>query len=100
MAAVVSSARLVVYATTEEDAMNADVGDRLVVHAHHLGEPERDAEILEVMGKNGLPPYRVRWSDDGHEGIVFPGSDASVEHLEHHVVKRTRAKGPMPSQPV
>jgi hypothetical protein len=22
----------------------------------------------------------VRWSDDGHEGLFFPGSDAIVEH--------------------
>lgn len=93
MDAVGRAARLAVYATTEEDAMNAEVGDRLVVHAHHLGEPERDAEILEVIGKHGQPPFRVRWSHDGHEGLFFPGSDASVEHLEHHVVKRTRAKG-------
>jgi hypothetical protein len=23
----------------------------------------------------------VRWDDDGHEGLYFPGSDASVEHM-------------------
>lgn len=79
--------------------MKAEVGDRLVVHAHHLGEPERDAEILEVRGEKGQPPFRVRWSDDGHEGLFFPGSDASVEHFAHHVVKRTRSKGHGPSQP-
>lgn len=79
--------------------MKAEVGDRLVVHAHHLGESERDAEILEVRGEKGQPPFRVRWSDDGHEGLFFPGSDASVEHFEHHVVKRTRSKGRAPSQP-
>lgn len=55
-------------------------GDRLVVHAHHLGEPPHDAEILEVRGPNG--PYRVRW-DDGRESIVYPGSDVSVEHFPH-----------------
>jgi hypothetical protein len=52
-------------------------GDRLVVRAHHLGEPERDAEILEVLGTNGAPPYRVRW-DDGHESVVYPGSDVYI----------------------
>jgi hypothetical protein len=40
---------------------------------------ERDAEILEVHGENGEPPFLVRWLDDGHEGLVFPGSDASVQ---------------------
>jgi hypothetical protein len=22
----------------------------------------------------------VRWDDDGHEGLFFPGSDAVIEH--------------------
>jgi hypothetical protein len=61
--------------------MKARVGDRLVIHGHRVGEPERDAEILEVRGTDGEPPYLVRWSDDGHEGLVYPGSDAYVEHF-------------------
>ena len=28
---------------------------------------------------DGAPPYVVKWSD-GHEGLYFPGSDASVVH--------------------
>ena len=40
----------------------------------------RDAEILEVLGENG-PPYHVRWESDGHESIIYPGSDATVEHF-------------------
>jgi Domain of unknown function (DUF1918) len=63
------------------DRLSARPGDRLVIHGHHLGEPERDAEILEARGKQGGPPFRVRWQDDGHESLVFPSSDASVEHL-------------------
>jgi hypothetical protein len=55
-------------------------GDRLVVHAHRQGDMPRDAEILEVLGDNG-PPYRVRWESDGHESIVYPGSDATIEHF-------------------
>jgi hypothetical protein len=61
--------------------MKASPGDRLVVRP--LTAPLRDAEILEVHGPDGSPPYLVRWSDDGHEGLVFPGSDASIEHFEH-----------------
>jgi hypothetical protein len=56
-------------------------GDRLVVRAHRQGAPQRDAEILEVLGEDGGPPFRVRWSDDGHETIVYPGSDAYIERL-------------------
>lgn len=63
--------------------MYAAVGDRLVVPGHNVGDPERDAEILEVRHDDGSPPYVVRWSDNGHEALVFPGSDAFVEHFEH-----------------
>lgn len=62
--------------------MKAKVGDRIVVRGHHLGEPDRDAEVLEVHGKDGAPPYVVRWSADGQEGLYFPGDDASVVPYE------------------
>jgi len=58
--------------------MKAHVGDRLVVPGHHVGDRDRDAEILEVRGDDGAPPYRVRWATDGHEGLFFPGPDAFV----------------------
>jgi hypothetical protein len=62
--------------------MRAGVGDRVVVHGHQLGEPERDAEILEIRGPRGAPPYLVRW-DDGRVTTLYPGSDVSVDHFEH-----------------
>jgi hypothetical protein len=62
-------------------AMKANVGDRLVIKGHRVGEPDRDAEILEVHGDDGGPPFLVRWGDDGHEGLFFPGADAAVEHF-------------------
>jgi hypothetical protein len=49
--------------------MRAKVGDKIVVSGHHV----------EVRGADGAPPYVVKWSD-GHEGLYFPGSDASVVH--------------------
>jgi hypothetical protein len=63
--------------------MKAAVGDRIVIHGHHIGEPDRDAEIVEVRGQNGEPPFVVRWGDDGHQSLFFPGPDASVEHYDH-----------------
>ncbi len=63
--------------------MRAKLGDRIVIKGHRVGEHDRDGEILEVHGTDGEPPYLVRWDDDGHEGLFFPGSDAQVEHLEH-----------------
>ena len=65
-----------------KSTLQARPGDRFVVRAHHQGEPERDGEILEVLGDDGAPPYRVRW-DDGHVSEIFPGPDAYVQHLEH-----------------
>jgi hypothetical protein len=61
--------------------MQAAIGDKIVVRGHHVGEHDREATILDVEGLDGGPPYKVRWSDDGHEGVFFPGSDADVEHL-------------------
>lgn len=63
--------------------MRASVGDRLIVPGRRVGEPERDAEILEVRHPDGSPPYRVRWSDSGHETLVFPGPEAHVQHFAH-----------------
>jgi len=62
--------------------MNGSVGDRLVIRGHRVGAPDRDAQILEVHGRDGGPPYLVRWSDDGHVGLIFPGPDAVIEHHE------------------
>ncbi|MFG2006812.1 DUF1918 domain-containing protein [Spirillospora sp. NPDC048911] len=61
--------------------MHAEAGDQLVIKSHCLGEPDRKAEIIEVHGKDGAPPYVVRWDDDGHESLFFPSSDAVIEHL-------------------
>ena len=61
--------------------LRAAPGDRLVIRRHSVGERERDGEILEVLGEDGLPPFLVRWSDDGHVSRLFPGSDAFVEHF-------------------
>lgn len=68
--------------------MKASVGDRLVIKGHHVGEPDRDAEILEVHGNDGAPPYLVQWSDDGHVGLFFPASDAVIEHFPQRGPRR------------
>lgn len=63
--------------------MRASVGDRLHVHGRTVGTPDQTAEILEIRGEDGGPPYLVR-HEDGHEGLVFPGTDTSVEHPQGH----------------
>lgn len=58
--------------------MRASVGDRILVHGAHVADHERDGEIVEVRGEAGAPPYLVRWSDTGHETLIFPGPDATI----------------------
>jgi hypothetical protein len=58
--------------------MNAKVGDRIVVGTHRAGQPVRHCTVLEVRHENGEPPYLVRWDDNDHEDLYFPGSDATV----------------------
>lgn len=60
--------------------MRAQVGDRLVVEGKTVDTPRQEGEVLEVQGKDGAPPFRVRWAD-GHEGVTYPGPDA-------HIVKK------------
>jgi hypothetical protein len=69
--------------------VQATVGDRIIVRGHHLGEPDRDGEVLEVRGTNGGPPFVVRWEDSGHTGLFFPGPDAMVQHFEHAAAPAT-----------
>jgi hypothetical protein len=59
--------------------VQATVGESLLIHANKVGATELTAEILEVRGKDGAPPYLVRFPD-GHESLVFPGSDCTVQH--------------------
>jgi len=57
--------------------MDARVGDRIVVETTTLDVRRRGGVVLEVLGADDQPPYRVRW-DDGHESVYFPGADAHV----------------------
>jgi hypothetical protein len=59
--------------------MQAKVGDRLVIEGRTADIKRREAEVIEVRGEDGGPPFLVRYSD-GHEGLVFPGPDAHVVH--------------------
>lgn len=60
--------------------MKANVGDRILIRGHEVGRHEREAVVLEVHGEDAGPPFLVRWLDDEHEGLFFPGPDADVEH--------------------
>jgi len=67
-----------------DDTRRASPRDRLTVHGHHVGEHDRIGEILEVRDHGGERSYLVRWDEDGHESIVYPGTDATVHHYSEH----------------
>ncbi|MEU5158038.1 DUF1918 domain-containing protein [Streptomyces sp. NPDC020875] len=62
--------------------MRARVGDKLLVHGRTVGHHDRVAEVVEVHGEDGGPPYRVRFEDDGHETVMSPGPDSVVRPHE------------------
>jgi len=62
--------------------MHAKAGDWLVAESRADNRHAREAEVLEVHGSNGAPPYLVHWLDDGREVLVFPGPDTKVMTAE------------------
>jgi hypothetical protein len=61
--------------------MQANVGDTLLVHGRIVGQHDKVAEVVEVLGPEGNPPFRVRF-EDGHEALMSPGPDTVVRHHE------------------
>ncbi|ALC24269.1 DUF1918 domain-containing protein [Streptomyces pristinaespiralis] len=61
--------------------MQASVGDTLLVHGRTVGQHDKVAEVVEVLGSEGNPPFRVRF-EDGHEALLSPGPDTVVRHHE------------------
>ena len=55
------------------------VGDRIEITGHAVGDAPRNGEIIEVLGEAGHEHFRVRW-EDGHESISFPAEDAVITH--------------------
>lgn len=58
--------------------MHAKAGDWLVVERADIEHEPRKGLIQEVRSADGSPPYLVRWTDDDHIALVFPGADAHV----------------------
>jgi hypothetical protein len=55
--------------------MEAKQGDRIAVEAEHVGEAEREGEILEIIEGSTSVTYRVRWGD-GRETLFTPAAGA------------------------
>jgi hypothetical protein len=54
--------------------MRANVGDLLVVP----GRERRTGLVIRVLGRDGTPPYVVKWQSDGHIAMVTPGQYARI----------------------
>ncbi|MFF8728555.1 DUF1918 domain-containing protein [Streptomyces sp. NPDC015171] len=61
--------------------MHASKGDKLVQHGRVVGQHDQVSEVVEVLGQEGSPPYRVRL-ENGREAIMSPGPDCQVKHGE------------------
>lgn len=64
-----------------EAHMTAEVGDRITILGHRVGEHDRTGEIQEVRGTADAPAYVVVWLDDGHVSTLYPGTDAVIRHV-------------------
>jgi len=53
--------------------MDVKIGDQIAVETEHVGEPERQGEILEVIEGDTAIRYRVKWHD-GHESVFSPAA--------------------------
>jgi len=54
--------------------MRANVGDLLVLP----GNESRIGLVIGVAGKNGAPPYVIKWLSDGHIAMVTPDPYARI----------------------
>jgi hypothetical protein len=54
--------------TTAGAVMRASIGDVLMVP----GGGSRTGLVIGVVGKNGAPPYVIKWLTDGHIAMVTP----------------------------
>jgi hypothetical protein len=67
---------------TAPSALRAQPGDRLVVDPNPVRGVGWDGEIVAALGRDGRPPFVVRWFDSRRITFVVPGPDARVEPLE------------------
>lgn len=44
-----------------------------------VGTQPREGDILEIHGRDGAPPYLIRWDGTDRTTLVFPGVDSRVE---------------------
>lgn len=68
--------------------MEAHIGDHVVVEGAKVGQPQRRGEVLEILRGAGGDRLRVRWQGAGHETVLVPGPDMSIESGGDAMVER------------
>ncbi|WP_434424093.1 DUF1918 domain-containing protein [Nannocystis pusilla] len=63
----------------KEFTMRAHVGDSIRITV--LRDPPLIGEIVEILGPDGAPPYRVKFPN-GHELVMNPSPDTIIEHRQ------------------
>jgi hypothetical protein len=56
--------------------MRASVGDVLVLP----GSEGRTGLVIGIVGKDGAPPYVIKWQSDGHIAMVTPDPYSRIIH--------------------
>jgi len=64
-------------------------GDVVAITGRHVGDRGRTGEILEVLGEDLHPHYRVRW-EDGRETIFYPGEGTSIHRSSSRLADSDR----------
>ena len=67
----------------EQNTGAARVGDWLEARGIH-GEPPRRGRIVELLGHQDHPHYRVQW-DEQHESDVYPADGVIIIPDQSHV---------------
>ena len=59
--------------------LHAEVGDTLVIDGGGMAGLPRIGMIVAVTGRDGSPPYLVRWLAGEYESRISPGAGAHIE---------------------
>ncbi len=61
--------------------LRAEVGDLLVIDQGGMAGTPNIGVIIDVLGRDGSPPYLVRWIAGEFESTVVPGEGAHIEKI-------------------
>lgn len=70
--------------------MRAEPGDTLAIDGAGMAGLPRLGVIVAVYGRDGAPPYLVRWTAGDYESRVYPERGARVEKSRGHYPAASR----------